>query len=152
VGSSAARVIWGFVGSHHARFASFVPGPKKLWRYLGAVLAQREPRHLGHNPAGAMMILALLLLVAGIGVSGWMLTLDAFWGNGSVETLHTLLVDATVLAVLVHVGANVYGSWRHRENLILSMVTGRKPAGTTEAPALPRADDAVRPELTTRLR
>ena len=148
----AARVLWGFTGSPHARFKSFVPGPGTLWRYLGAVLARREPRHLGHNPAGAMMILALLLLVGGIGVTGWMLTLDAFWGNGTVETLHTVLVDVAVLAVMVHVGANVYGSWRHRENLILSMVTGRKPGVTSELPATTQADDNASPELTARLR
>jgi cytochrome b len=124
----AARVVWGFMGSNHARFASFVPGPKKLLLYLGAVLRQREPRHLGHNPAGAAMIVALLLAVVGIGVTGWMMTTDAFWGNGTVEDLHVGLVDVTLVAVAVHVVANIYGSWRHRENLILSMVTGRKPA------------------------
>lgn len=148
----AARVVWGFTGSTHARFSSFVPGPGKLWRYLGAVLSQREPRHLGHNPAGAMMILALLLLVVGIGGTGWMLTLDAFWGNGTVETLHTVLVDVAVLAVMVHVGANVYGSWRHRENLILSMVTGRKPGVMGDSPAAAQAVDNDSPELTARLR
>lgn len=123
-----ARVVWGFVGSAHACFANFVPGPWRLMRYLGAVLLRREPRHLGHNPAGAVMILVLLLAVAGIGVTGWMLTLDAFWGNETVEGLHTLLVDASVAAIAVHVLANIYGSWRHRENLVLAMVTGRKPA------------------------
>lgn len=123
----AARIVWGFVGSEHARFASFVPGPLKLARYLGAVLRAREPRHLGHNPAGAVMILALLVGVAAIGCSGWMLTLDAFWGNEVVETTHVLAVDATLVAVAIHVLANIYGSVRHRENLVWSMVTGRKP-------------------------
>jgi cytochrome b len=124
----AARIVWGFVGSEYARFANFVPGPQRLWRYLVALVQGREPRHLGHNPAGSVMILFLLAAVVAIGISGWMLTLDAFWGNGTVETVHTLLVDAMLVAVAIHVAANLYGSLRHRENLIAAMVTGNKPA------------------------
>ena len=130
----AARVVWGFIGSGHARFASFVPGPGKLVRYLVAVARRREPRHLGHNPAGAVMILFLMLAVAVIGCTGWMMTLDAFWGNESVENLHVWTVDLALAAVLVHVLANLYGSLRHRENLIGSMVTGRKPAAAADDP------------------
>ncbi len=121
------RLVWGFVGSEHARFASFVPSPRRLFDYLRMVIRQREPRHLGHNPAGAVMILALLSAVLIIGISGWMMTLDAFWGNATVEAVHTMAVDVTLAAVAVHVLANLYGSWHHRENLIVSMITGRKP-------------------------
>lgn len=126
----AARVVWGVVGSHHARFASFVPGPRRLAAYLAALARGREPRHLGHNPAGAVMILFLLAAVAGIGVSGWMLTLDAFWGNETVETVHTGLVDLSLWAVGLHVLANIVGGLRHHENLVLAMVTGCKPRTT----------------------
>jgi cytochrome b len=130
----AARVVWGFIGRGHARFSSFVPGPRKLGTYLAALLQHREPRHLGHNPAGAVMILFLLCAVAGIGITGWMLTLDAFWGNGTVEDLHVLLVDTMIVAIVVHVGANIYCSLRHRENLIGAMVTGRKRGLNAPAP------------------
>ncbi len=123
-----ARVVWGFVGQGHAKFSSFVPSTQKLLQYVVALVRQREPRHLGHNPAGSLMVLFLLFMVLAIGVTGWMLTLDAFWGNGTVEDLHTLLVDATLVAIAVHVIANVYASVRHRENLVRSMVTGRKRA------------------------
>jgi hypothetical protein len=105
-----------------------VPGPRKLLAYLWALSRGREPRHLGHNPAGAVMVLGLMAAVLGIGITGWMMTLDAFWGNDTVESLHTLLVDVTLVAVAVHVLANVLGSLRHRENLIAAMVTGDKPA------------------------
>lgn len=130
----AARVVWGFIGSGHARFASFVPTPRALAAYLRALVRGREPHSLGHNPAGAVMILFLLGAVAAIGVSGWMLTLDAFWGNGTVETVHVLAVDATLIAVAVHVAANVYESLRQRDNLIAAMVTGRKRAVVPSSP------------------
>ena len=135
----AARVVWGFVGSPHARFRSFVPGPRKLAGYLAALSRGREPRHLGHNPAGAVMILFLLGAVVGIGVTGWMMTLDAFWGNDTVESLHTLLVDAACVAIGVHVLANIVGGLRHGENLVLSMITGDKPVTTANPPSAPDA-------------
>ena len=148
----AARVVWGFIGSRHARFGSFVPRPRQLAGYLSALSRGREPRHLGHNPAGAVMILGLLAAVVGIGVTGWMMTLDAFWGNETVETLHTTLVDVTLVAIAVHMLANVVGGLRHGENLVLSMVTGDKPTTTAKphaAPAAPagrgRAGDTAAP-------
>lgn len=127
-----ARVIWGFVGTEYARFSNFVPGPRRLGRYVLALLHRREPRHLGHNPAGSIMIVFLLCMIIAIGITGWMLTLDAFWGNGTVENLHTLFVDFTLVAVAIHVCANIYASIRHRENLILSMFTGNKRAAETD--------------------
>ena len=130
----AARVVWGFTGSPHARFSAFVPGPRKLLRYLLALVRLREPRHLGHNPAGAVMIVFLLAMVMLISVTGWLMTLDAFWGNGTVEDLHLLAVDATLVAVALHVAANVYSSLRHRENLVRAMVTGDKRSGPADAP------------------
>jgi cytochrome b len=139
-----ARVAWGFIGSEHARFANFVPGPAKLLRYLAALVRLREPRHLGHNPAGSVMILFLLGAVSVISVTGWMLTLDAFWGNGTVEDLHTGVVDFTLIAVGLHVAANLYSSLRHRENLVVAMVTGDKRVDDSAHPAphLPSVDPA----------
>jgi cytochrome b len=130
----AARGVWGFVGSRHARFANFVPSPRRLLDYVRALAQGREPRCAGHNPLGALMILFLLGAVLSIGVSGWMLTLDAFWGNEIVETVHTQAVDLSLLAVALHVLANVLASFRHRENLIASMVTGCKPVTTSSRP------------------
>jgi cytochrome b len=124
----AARLVWGVVGSKHARFANFVPTPARLWRYLASMLKRQEPRYLGHNPAMAVMALLFLALVSAIGVTGWMLTLDAYWGSEAVENVHVLLVDVTLVAVAVHVSAAVYVSLRHRENLIRSMFTGHKRA------------------------
>lgn len=121
-----ARVVWGFIGRGHARFASFVPGPRRLIGYAGSMLQGREPRHLGHNPAAAVMIVFLLVMVIAIGTTGFLMTTDAFWGNDVVEELHGTLVDVVLVAVALHVSAAIYESWKHRENLIAAMVTGFK--------------------------
>ena len=127
-GLVAARVVWGFVGSRHARFRDFVPHPLGLLVYLGALLRGREPRTLGHNPAAAAMILVLMGVVAALGVTGWMTTLDAFWGAAWLEDLHGWLADALAVLVVVHAAAAAVESVRHRENLVLAMITGRKRA------------------------
>lgn len=128
LGLVAFRILWGFVGSRHARFSDFVPGPAGLKAYLGQMLARREPRYLGHNPAGAAMILFLLTMVLGIGGTGWLMTTDWGWGSDTLEELHEGLVNFTTAAVAVHVLGAIYASLRHRENLIRSMLSGYKRA------------------------
>lgn len=122
------RIVWGFVGSHHARFANFVRGPREVAAYVLAMLRGEEPYHEGHNPLGALMILTLLLLLLVIGVSGWMQTLDAFWGEDWVEDLHATSADLLLWIVPLHVAGVVFASLRQRENLLKAMITGTKPA------------------------
>jgi cytochrome b len=120
------RAIWGFVGPRHARFADFLPRPSALASYLRDLLRGRERRFLGHNPAGAVMMLLLMVLLAAVSLTGWMLSLDAFFGSEAVEDAHEALANAILLMAGVHAGAALYESWRMRENLVLSMVTGYK--------------------------
>jgi len=128
----AFRLTWGVVGSRHARFSDFVPGLKELSNYLKALLQRREPRYLGHNPAGATMMVALIGLVTLCGATGWMMGLDSFWGARWVEGLHEGAANLILIMAILHVLAALIESWRHRENLILSMITGlkRPPNGT----------------------
>lgn len=122
----AIRLVWGFVGTKYARFSDFVPTPSRLVAYLSALLRGREPRMLGHNPAGGLMMLALMALLAGVCLTGWMSTLDAFWGEEWLEELHETLANAIIVLALLHAAAALFESWRHRENLVWAMVTGWK--------------------------
>ncbi len=122
------RIAWGFYGSRFARFAQFVRSPRATLRYARLVLSHEEPRHLGHNPLGARMVLLLLAWVAAIGLTGWLYTTDAFWGEAWLEELHGLLGDAVFVLVGLHVAGVLFTSWRQRENLVAAMFSGRKPA------------------------
>jgi cytochrome b len=122
------RVVWGFVGAGHARFDNFVPSRAKLGKYLGALVQGKAPRFLGHNPAGAVMMLALMVLLAGVSLTGWMLTLDAWFGNDDLEELHEALANVILAFAGLHVAAALFESWKHGENLVKSMITGRKRA------------------------
>jgi cytochrome b len=128
VAALIVRLSWGIVGRGHARFSRFIPGPRGLFAYLRAMLQRREPRFVGHNPAGAVMIVVLLMLLAAVGTSGWMMGLDRFWGVAWVETLHEVAANLLIVAVALHVIGAITESIRHRENLPLSMITGYKRA------------------------
>lgn len=122
----ALRLVWGFVGPRRARFSDFVRGPRAVLAYLRDLAAGREPRMLGHNPAGGAMIVALLATIAATALTGWLQTTNAFWGSEAVEALHEGLATAILVLVAGHVLGVMLESWRHRENLALAMVTGRK--------------------------
>jgi cytochrome b len=120
------RIVWGFVGPRHARFGDFVRSPPAVLSYLGDVAQLRAPRYLGHNPAGGAMIIALLVMLAGAGITGYMMTSDVFWGEEWIEDIHEAFANLTVGLVIVHVLGVLFSSLMHGENLVKSMVTGQK--------------------------
>lgn len=127
-GLIALRILWGFVGPRHARFSNFVRPPGEVLAYLRDIVLLRARRHLGHNPAGGAMVLALLAALIATSVTGYMMTTDAFWGAKWVEEVHEALANATIALVALHVLGVVTASFAHRENLVKAMITGRKRA------------------------
>jgi cytochrome b len=124
----ALRVVWGFVGSRHARFSDFVRSPRDTATYLRQAALWQAPRHLGHNPAGGIMVVALLVMIAGIAATGFAMTTDAFWGSEWVEDLHEGLVYTTIGLIVLHVAGVVFSGLEHGENLVRAMITGLKRA------------------------
>jgi cytochrome b len=135
LGLVAFRLVWGVAGSRHARFSDFVRGPRAVRSYLRERLAGTSRRRLGHNPAAAVMILALLGGVAAVGTTGWMQTLHAFHGVEWLEELHELLAYGLLAFVGVHVLAAIVESVHYRENLVAAMLHGRKRAVDADGPA-----------------
>jgi cytochrome b len=126
LGAVALRLVWGVIGTRHARFADFVPSPGRLLGHLRDMLGGREHRHVGHNPVGAVMILALLSLVALTGITGWMMGTDALFGEDWIEDLHEAAATATLALVPLHVAGVLWSGLRHHENLVRAMITGDK--------------------------
>ncbi|MGE0289849.1 MAG: cytochrome b/b6 domain-containing protein [Bradyrhizobium sp.] len=136
----AFRLAWGFVGPRHARFSDFVAPPGEALRYLGRVVTGRAPRHLGHNPAGGLMIVALLVGLVLTGASGLVVygveeqagplaAYVAHWPRAigkAFEEVHEFLANGVLLLVFVHVAGVIVESLLHRENLVKAMWTGEK--------------------------
>jgi cytochrome b len=130
-GLLAFRIVWGLIGTRHARFASFVRGPAAVTRYLRGLVSGRPVHHAGHNPAGALAILALLGLTALLAATGWAAYNDI--GGEWPAEWHEGAANAMLAVVGVHIAGVLIGSWRHRDNLIGAMFTGRKAGGPEDA-------------------
>ncbi len=120
------RIVWGFIGTKYARFSDFVRSPFAMFGYLRDVLRGQERRYIGHNPAGGAMILALLAGIIGLGLTGWMMTTNAFWGVEWVEEVHEALANGMLVLVGLHVVGVLVAGLRHGENLVAAMLTGHK--------------------------
>jgi cytochrome b len=140
LGLVLVRVVWGFVGSEHARFSDFVYRPSVVLRYLADTVRLRAKRYLGHSPGGGAMVVALLIALLATTVSGLMVYgADqhagplASWMVGvskqaeqTLEEVHETLANVTLGLVVLHLIGVAVASLSHRENLVRSMFTGSK--------------------------
>lgn len=121
------RVLWGFFGgARYARFTQFVRSPRATWAYMRQLQTAREPRYIGHNPLGGWMVLALLASAAAVSLTGFLYTTDWLWGYEWLSDLHEALAWLITALVIGHWAGVALASWRHRENLVAAMFSGRK--------------------------
>lgn len=118
------RLVWGLVGTRHARWRAFVRGPRAVVAEADALLQGHPPRRAGHNPLGAVAIVGLLALAALTTASGW----AAHTGRAGhwMEEVHEALASGMLGLALLHVAGVAVGSWLQRENLARAMLDGRK--------------------------
>ena len=123
-GLVAFRLVWGLAGTRYARFANFVRGPQAVLAYLHSLRTKLPQHHLGHNPAGAVAIVLLLLASVALVASGWAIYNDV--GGEWLSELHELAANGMLLLVAVHIAGVLWASLLHHENLVRAMVTGQK--------------------------
>lgn len=135
-----SRIVWGLIGPRYARFADFTYRPAAVIHYLGTLRRGHPDQYLGHNPAGGMMVIALLLILTVTTVSGLAVLATIEFSGPLVGPLHGL-DDATVYALRhlhglsvnliwiligVHIAGVIGTSLHHRQGLIRAMITGYK--------------------------
>ncbi|MDD5322740.1 MAG: cytochrome b/b6 domain-containing protein [Methylococcales bacterium] len=135
------RLIWGFIGNEHARFSNFLCSPVKSVVYVKDVIALKSKRYIGHNPAGALMIMLLLISLLMTSITGF-IVYGADQGAGPLaimagsryekiwEEVHEFFANFTLLLVFVHIAGVAVESYIHRENLAKSMWHGYKKITT----------------------
>jgi len=131
VGVILFRLLWGLVGTRHARFASFVRGPRAALDYVLGLLRGDASQYAGHNAVGGWAIIALLTLGLLTGASGWLTYQDM--GGEWLEEVHEALATGMLAVATLHVAGVVVSSLAHRENLPRSMLTGLKQGRPDEA-------------------
>jgi len=138
------RIIWGVIGTRHARFSDFTYSPQTIKAFIKDTLNFRAKRYLGHNPVGGAMILLMIISLlittsTGIAVYGleeqagqlasWFTQKESFWGE-FFEEVHEFFANFTLLLVFVHVTGVIVESFIHKENPVKAMVDGRKRSDT----------------------
>ncbi|WP_417807788.1 cytochrome b/b6 domain-containing protein [Thioclava sp.] len=121
-----ARILWGLIGTRHARFSDFLPSVSGALNQLRDMATGRRHAHIGHSPLGALMIYNLLVTLLVIAGSGWLMTTDAYWGVKWPKDLHEIAVNWAELSVAAHIVAVIVESLRLRVNLARAMITGKK--------------------------
>ncbi len=132
VGLLVFRLVWGIVGSTYARFSQFVRGPATVVSYL-----RGQWHGEGHNPLGALSVLAmlgtLLLLVAtglfandDIAFEGPLYALVGKEFSDRVVGIHRLVEPLIILLVVTHLAAIFYYVRFRKERLVMPMIRGWK--------------------------
>jgi cytochrome b len=132
------RILWGFVGGTHARFATFVRGPGAVIAYLKGMFERHaQPAPPGHNPLGALSVLAMLLVLLFQAASGLFANDDiAFEGplykwagkelSDRLTHWHHFNEKVIIALVILHLAAIAFYFFRHKDNLVRPMLTGVK--------------------------
>ena len=133
----AARIVWGFLGPTYARFSSFVRRPAEILDHAEQLRSGRAAHHLGHNPLGGAMIVALIAAVVvlaatgtvalgGVLKTGPLAFLTSFAVGNLDRDLHQLVAWGLIGLIALHIGGAIFESCRSRENLAAAMINGRK--------------------------
>jgi cytochrome b len=131
------RLIWGFVGSRHARFSSFLTGAHQVRSYARSWLSGRPPPVAGHSPMGGWAVVAMLVAVGLQGISGLFQSDDFLvegpWHHAAPEWLRDLMheihefnFNVLLFLVVLHLSVIALYRWRLKSDLVRAMITGRR--------------------------
>lgn len=141
------RFVWGFVGGHWSRFINFVPSPSKLLAYVYALHSKHAPKSVGHNPLGALSVLAMLGVLLIQVLSGlmsddeisnagpWTTWMPADWIELATEYHSEIGKVLLILFIVLHVGTVVYYKLIKHEDLITPMLTGDRELASDTTPS-----------------
>lgn len=118
------RLAWGLVGTRYARFGQFVRGPSAVKDYFMSYLHGKPQHHVGHNPAGALAILAIMAAVLITVATGYASYEEI--GGDWLQDIHEAMASLLMGIVVIHIAAVLLTSVVHKENLVRAMLTGKK--------------------------
>ena len=138
------RLVWGFIGSRYALFRTFAYNWPSVQAYLKGLLTGQASRYIGHNPAGGWAIFLMIALGFIVSITG-VLVLAGEEGHGpfkdfvpyavgtASKEIHEITAWIMLAFTVVHIAGVIIESWFHKENLALSMLTGKKECSSNLA-------------------
>lgn len=137
------RIVWGLVGTYHARFSHFVKNPVATTKYALSVFKKKDTHYLGHNPLGAVMVVFLLVAILVQAITG-LFTNDEIFNVGplyayindelslQLTSLHRQLFYWILGAIALHIIAVIVHVVFKRDNIVRAMFSGNKNLPTQE--------------------
>ena len=117
------RLCWGFVGGPHSRLSAL---PLSIASFRKLFQSSSSHDFPGHNPAASWIYVLLWISILALGMTGWLMGLDAFWGDETIETVHRTVAKVVEVMVILHLLGIVIDSIRFKRKTWLSMMTGRR--------------------------
>jgi cytochrome b len=132
------RITWGFLGTQHSLFRSFLPTPKRVLLYIKDLRQNKVKSSSGHNPLGSLMVILMIFLICLQAVSGLFINDDVFSSGPYYESvskeveqvmvfLHHNVFDLMIAAIVLHLLAITYYVRVKKQSLVIPMITGKKP-------------------------
>lgn len=121
------RLIMGIVGSRYSRFSRFPVHPREVLGYLFSAVFSKTKTYAGNNPGSAMAAVMMFLLVPALFISG------SGYGGEALEEVHETLAWGLLAVIVLHLAGLAWHTIRHRENISLAMVTGKKEGKEEDA-------------------
>lgn len=118
------RIVWGIVGTKYARFTQFIKGPTETLHHIKLLLKGNQDVGVGHNPAGALAMISLMILIILLGLSGYWLV-KGYLGD-LMGGAHETIANIALGVVVIHIAAAIIMSFLQKENIVKAMFTGKK--------------------------
>ena len=120
------RFIWGFIGGELSRFRSFPIHPREVFSFSKSLALWKPREYPGHNPLASLAYFAIWACVAGLGISGWMMGLDRYWGEEWLEEIHANIGLALQVLLGIHLFGVAIDACLHRRKSWMAMIDGKK--------------------------
>ena len=121
------RIVMGVVGSRYSRFSSYPVRPSEVVGYMISAAVSKTRLYAGNNPGSAMAAVLMFLLVPALFLSG------IGYGGEAIEELHEAFAWALLVVIALHLAGLAWHTFRHRENISLAMITGKKTGKPEDA-------------------
>ena len=122
------RLVWGFISKDEANFRHFPLSPVTLLSHIKDFIQWRHKDYSGHNPLASWTYVFMWVLVVGLGISGYLLGTDQFWGDETMEGAHSLMANILLVLIAFHLVGIFLDAFKFKRKTWMGMISGkRKP-------------------------
>lgn len=120
------RLIYGFTSQDAASFRNFPVSWTSIKEFIKSKLKSEKKDYRGHNPLASVVYILLWACVIGLGITGWMMGLDRFFGDEWLEEIHEYISILTQVLIALHFIGMALDSYIFKRKSWMAMLTGKK--------------------------